>query len=33
VHEDRITLWDDSFSWLELLGSGVAGLGRVLTSR
>jgi limonene-1,2-epoxide hydrolase len=33
VHDDRITLWDDAFSWLELLGSGVVGLGRVLTSR
>ncbi len=33
VHEGRITVWDDAFSWLELLGSGVAGLGRVLTSR
>lgn len=33
VHEGRITVWDDAFSWLELLGSGVVGLGRVLTSR
>lgn len=33
VREGRITVWDDAFSWLELLGSGVAGLGRVLTSR
>ncbi|HYF72132.1 MAG TPA: limonene-1,2-epoxide hydrolase family protein [Nocardioides sp.] len=33
VHEGRITVWDDAFSWLELLGSGVVGLGRLLTSR
>lgn len=33
VHGGRITLWDDAFSWLELLGSGLAGLGKVLTSR
>jgi limonene-1,2-epoxide hydrolase len=33
VREGRITLWDDAFSWLELLASGVVGLGRVLTSR
>ena len=33
VREGRITLWDDAFSWLELLGSGLAGLGKVLTSR
>ena len=33
VREGRITVWDDAFSWLELLGSGVVGLGRVLTSR
>jgi limonene-1,2-epoxide hydrolase len=33
VHEGRITVWDDAFSWLELLGSGIAGVGRALTSR
>jgi limonene-1,2-epoxide hydrolase len=33
VREGRIAVWDDAFSWLELLGSGVVGLGRVLTSR
>ncbi|MDI6910581.1 limonene-1,2-epoxide hydrolase family protein [Nocardioides sp.] len=33
VREGRITLWDDAFSWLELLGSGLVGLGKVLTSR
>ncbi|ABL79934.1 MULTISPECIES: limonene-1,2-epoxide hydrolase family protein [unclassified Nocardioides] len=33
VQDGRITLWDDAFSWLELLGSGVAGLGKMLTSR
>lgn len=33
VQDGRITVWDDAFSWLELLGSGVVGLGRVLTSR
>ncbi len=33
VTDGRITLWDDAFSWLELLASGVVGLGRVLTSR
>ncbi len=33
VTDGRITLWDDSFSWLELLGSGLVGLGKVLTSR
>ena len=33
VNDGRITLWDDAFSWLELLSSGVIGLGRVLTSR
>jgi limonene-1,2-epoxide hydrolase len=33
VRDGRIVLWDDSFSWLELLESGVVGLGRMLTSR
>lgn len=33
VRDGRITEWDDAFSWLELLASGVVGLGRVLTSR
>ncbi|MBI2243977.1 MAG: nuclear transport factor 2 family protein [Nocardioides sp.] len=33
VQGGRITVWDDAFSWLELLGSGVAGLGKMLTSR
>lgn len=33
VREGRIAVWDDAFSWLELLASGVVGLGRVLTSR
>lgn len=33
VQDGRITVWDDAFSWLELLGSGVVGLGKVLTSR
>ena len=33
VRDGKITLWDDAFSWLELLGSGVVGLGRFLTSR
>lgn len=33
VRDGRIAVWDDAFSWLELLGSGVVGLGRMLTSR
>ena len=33
VRDGLIVLWDDVFSWLELLQSGVIGLGRVLTSR
>jgi limonene-1,2-epoxide hydrolase len=33
VRNGLIVLWDDSFSWLELLNSGVVGLGRMLTSR
>jgi len=32
IRDDLIVLWDDSFSWLELLGSGMAGLGRMLSS-
>lgn len=32
VRDGLIVLWDDSFSWLELLGSGMAGLGRMLSS-
>jgi limonene-1,2-epoxide hydrolase len=31
VRDGRIVLWDDAFSWLELLGSGVVGLARILT--
>jgi limonene-1,2-epoxide hydrolase len=31
VRDGRIVLWDDAFSWLELLGSGVVGLARNLT--
>ncbi|MGY2700745.1 limonene-1,2-epoxide hydrolase family protein [Nocardioides sp. HB32] len=30
VRDGKIVLWDDSFSWLELLGSGVLGLARML---
>ncbi|MGB0102524.1 MAG: limonene-1,2-epoxide hydrolase family protein [Nocardioides sp.] len=30
VRDGRITVWDDAFNWFELLGSGVAGLGRML---
>ena len=30
VRDGKIVLWDDSFSWLELLGSGVVGLARML---
>ena len=33
VRDGKIVLWDDAFSWLELLGSGVLGLGRILTGR
>lgn len=33
VREGRIVLWDDAFSWLELLGSGVLGLGKMLNGR
>lgn len=32
VRDGRIVLWDDAFSWLQLLGSGAAGLGRMLSS-
>jgi len=32
VKDGRIAVWDDSFSWLELLGSGVAGLVRMIGS-
>jgi limonene-1,2-epoxide hydrolase len=30
VREERIVVWDDAFSWLELLASGAAGLARML---
>jgi limonene-1,2-epoxide hydrolase len=30
VTDDRITLWDDAFSWLELLQSSLVGLARML---
>jgi limonene-1,2-epoxide hydrolase len=30
VRDGKIVLWDDAFSWLELLGSGVVGLARML---
>jgi limonene-1,2-epoxide hydrolase len=33
VRDGKIVLWDDAFSWLELLGSGVVGLARILTGR
>lgn len=33
VRDGKIVLWDDAFSWLELLGSGVAGLARILTPK
>ncbi|WP_395693554.1 limonene-1,2-epoxide hydrolase family protein [Nocardioides sp.] len=33
VREGRIAVWDDAFSWLELLGSGVVGIGRLLAGR
>ncbi|WP_243060136.1 limonene-1,2-epoxide hydrolase family protein [Nocardioides sp. SR21] len=32
LKDGRIAVWDDSFSWLELLGSGAAGLVRMLSS-
>jgi limonene-1,2-epoxide hydrolase len=32
VRDARIAVWDDAFSWLDLLRSGVLGLGRILTS-
>jgi limonene-1,2-epoxide hydrolase len=32
VRDGRIVLWDDTFSWLELLGSGVVGLARMISS-
>jgi limonene-1,2-epoxide hydrolase len=32
VRDGLIVVWDDAFSWLELLGSGMAGLGRMLSS-
>ena len=31
VRDGLITVWDDSFSWLGLLSSGVAGLVRVMS--
>lgn len=31
LKDGRIAVWDDSFSWLELLGSGLVGLGRMLS--
>jgi limonene-1,2-epoxide hydrolase len=30
VRDGKIVLWDDAFSWLELLGSGVVGLAKML---
>jgi limonene-1,2-epoxide hydrolase len=30
VRDGKIVVWDDAFSWLELLGSGVVGLARML---
>jgi len=32
VRDGLIVLWDDAFSWLELLQSGLVGLGRMLSS-
>ena len=32
IKDGRIAIWDDSFSWLELLGSGAVGLVRMLSS-
>lgn len=32
VRDGRIAVWDDSFSWLELLGSGVLGVVRMISS-
>ena len=33
IKDGRIAVWDDAFSWLELLGSGATGLVRMLTER
>ncbi|GAA4363154.1 limonene-1,2-epoxide hydrolase family protein [Nocardioides caricicola] len=33
LKDGRIAVWDDSFSWLELMGSGLVGLGRMLGGR
>jgi limonene-1,2-epoxide hydrolase len=30
VRDGRIVLWDDAFSWLQVLESGVLGLARML---
>jgi limonene-1,2-epoxide hydrolase len=32
VRDGKIVLWDDAFSWLELLGSGVVGLAKMISS-
>ena len=32
VRDGKIVLWDDAFSWLQLLGSGVPGLARMISS-
>ena len=32
VRDGLIVVWDDAFSWLELLQSGFVGLGRMLSS-
>ena len=33
IKDGRIAVWDDAFSWLELLGSGAVGLVRMLGVR
>ena len=33
LRDGRIAVWDDAFSWLDLVRSGVLGLGRILTGK
>jgi limonene-1,2-epoxide hydrolase len=33
LRDGKIAVWDDAFSWLQAMRSGVLGLGRVVTGR
>lgn len=33
VRDGKVVLWDDAFSWADVIGSGVVGIGRSLLQR